>query len=174
MFAVLADVLRLSRPSFGLLQASMLVIGGIVSLFSLRRLLVPEQYKWDWLFVMIYLSGILFVGLRPDSVVRLGENVFLYMGRFNLEDFYVNMIGFAPLGFLMMAALAEFIKTSKSIVVTVLLAVMVSTLIEYLQFCCVYGRYSSGYDVLSNVFAVALGVAVYLAYDRLLSSGENE
>jgi len=62
----------------------------------------------------------------------------------------------------------------KSIVVTVILAVVISTLIEYLQYCCIQGRYSSGYDVLSNVFAAVLGVVAYLGYDYILSSKVNE
>ena len=170
LFALLVDILISSTAGMGFLQRAMLVIGGILLAFGLRRLVVPEQYKWDWLLAAVYLSGILFTGLQSNNNASLDYNAFLYMGRFNLQDLYVNIIGFAPLGFLVMAALSMLATTGRSIIVTLVLAVLASGSIEYLQYCCIPGRYSSGYDLLSNVGAAVLGILVYLGYARVLSS----
>lgn len=169
LFALFVDILISSTVGMGFLQRAMLVIGGILLAFGLRRLVVPEQYKWDWLLAAVYLAGILFTGLQPNYYASLDYNAFLYMGRFNLQDLYVNIIGFAPLGFLVMAALSMLASTGRSMIITLILAVLVSGTIEYLQYCCIPGRYSSGYDLLSNVGAVVLGVSAYLGYERMVS-----
>jgi len=174
LLALLADVSSLSTSGFGFLQESMLVISGIISAFGLRRFVIPEKNKWDWLLVVIYLSGLLFAGLQPNPELILDYNVFLDFKRFNLQDFYVNIIGFAPFGFLLMAALSISIKASRAVILTIILAALVSTLIEYLQYCCIPGRYSSGYDLLSNVAAVVLGVIIYLGYAHILSVPESK
>ncbi len=174
LFALFVDFTGLSTPGFGFLQESMFVISGIISAFGLRRFVIPEQNKWDWLLVAIYLSGLLFAGLQPNPELILDYNVFLDFKRFNLQDFYVNIIGFAPFGFLLMAALSISIKVGRAVILTIIPAALVSTLIEYLQYCCIPGRYSSGYDLLSNVAAVVLGVIIYLGYARILSVQENK
>lgn len=174
LVGLLADIFISSTSGIGLLQMAAFVIGGILLLFGLRCLVIPEQPKWNWLFVAVYLSGMLFMGLRSNNEYGLHENIFLTMHSFNLQDLSINIIGFLPFGFLLMAALSISWSIGQSIFITVLTAFLVSLSIESMQFCCVPGRYSSGYDLLANTFAAVLGTLVYFGYSRLISYQDNK
>ena len=172
IFSVCVDFVGQSTPGFGFLQESLFVIGVILLFFGLRRLCIPSKNRWDWVFVSTYLSGLLVAGLQPSDYSVSEYNIFLGMNHFNVQDLYVNIVGFVPFGFLLMAALVVSVKIYRSIVITIAVTTGVSVFIEYLQYCCIPGRYSSGYDLLSNVVAAILGILLYLVY-HWLSSEKN-
>jgi len=173
LLGLTADFFLLSTSGIGLLQSAMLVIGGIILLFSLRCIVIPEQPKWDWLLVAVYLSGVIFAGLEPNNHESLYENAFLSLNSFSLQDYYVNIIGFLFFGFLLMAVLSISIRRSRSFFATVSIGFIVSLSIEFIQFCCIPSRYSSGYDLFANTFGVVLGTLIYFGYSRILYYQEN-
>lgn len=168
LFSLTLDLFRPGYPGIGFEQMAGMVIGCIIALIGLRRLFLPDSNKWDWLLFIIYLSGILFAGLRPSGTLGVFQEHLFGLTSLNRRDLVVNIAGFIPLGFLTIAVLSSRKKNNyvyTPIVIAITLGGIISTTIETLQFYWVPGRYSSLYDLLSNLTGTFIGIMSYIAVD---------
>ena len=67
LFSLSFDWLFQGSPGIGFRQLVGMTIGLLIFLIGIRYKLLPAQLKWDWFLFVVYLSGILFVGLRPSG-----------------------------------------------------------------------------------------------------------
>ncbi len=165
LLSLLPDLFHLGSAGIGYDQLAGIVIGCILILISLRRLLLPNQRKWDWLLFGVYLAGILFMGLHPGDFQAAHSTRLFHLGNVGFFDLLVNITGFIPLGFLAMAAMAYrqgHKESLRHIVVAISLGMMISILLESLQYYWIPGRYSSAYDLIANTAGTAIGVMGYL------------
>ena len=173
LLSILADTSNHSTAGFGFLQLSLLVVSGILGGFFFRRWLFPEQYQWDWVLTVLYLAGIIFAGLRP------GHNYFYHPGSFLgnevilLQDVFINILGFIPIGFLMMATLTKNKSNKTAATITIITGVGTSFMIETAQYCCVSGRTSSIVDLIMNSTGLLVGVLSFFIYVFLLKRTEG-
>ena len=176
LFSLLLDLFRPGNPGIGFEQMAGMVIGCIIALIGLRRLCLPNSKKWDWLLFSIYLSGILFTGLRPSGTVGVFQEHLFSLTSFNRRDLVENIAGFIPLGFLAIAVLSTRKKNNyfyTPIVLAITLGALVSIAIETLQFFWVPGRYSSLYDLLANLTGTVIGITSYVTIDWYTHRLEN-
>lgn len=167
--SLLLDFFHRGSPNIGFEQISGMVIGIFIIQIGLRRLLLPDESKWDWGIFGFYLSGLLFVGLRPSDASIPNHALLLGMNTLSMRDSVVNIGGFIPLGFLSMAALTHNKGHKKTLVyftITSTLGLTASLMIETLQYFWVPGRYSSTYDLITNVTGTIIGAICYLIYSR--------
>ena len=165
LFSLSFDLLFQGSPGIGYHQLVGTTIGFIIILIGLRYVFLPGQTGWDLLLFVIYLSGILFVGLRPNGSISTYPVFLLGMNTFSKKDFLLNFVGFIPLGYLVFPLIKYNISRSKTIMFVVVAAIVgfsASLVIETLQYFWVPGRYSSAYDLASNTLGVTTGAVCYL------------
>ena len=114
LVSVFADSIGLGRQGFGLMQLSGLVIGAIVSTAGLVKVLFHDARILVRFLAGIYLSGILYVGLRPDPSESHRYKALLDFKSFGWHDLAVNTLGFIPLGYLLMLSLESRQKYQKT------------------------------------------------------------
>ncbi len=165
LFSLSFDLLFQGSPGIGYHQLVGMTIGFIIILIGLRYVFLPGQPGWDLLLFVIYLSGVLFVGLRPNGSIGPYPASLLGMNTFSKRDFLLNFVGFIPLGFLIFPLIKYNISRSKTIMLVVVAAIIgfsASLVIETLQYFWIPGRYSSAYDLASNTLGVIIGAVCYL------------
>ena len=123
---------------------------------------------WDGSILLIYLAGVLFMGLKPDPYVPHQSGAILPLGNFGVLDLFVNIVGFIPLGYLTLsyfhsAALVK--KRGLSPVWAMLGGVVVSLVIELLQYR-IPGRFSSMLDLLANGLGTFAGICYFQLEQR--------
>ena len=167
LVSILASTLPDSTAGFGFLQLSLLIVSGILGGFFFRRWLFPEHYQWDWVLTALYLAGIIFAGLKP------GNNFLNHPGRFLgndvilFQDVFINILGFIPIGFLMMATLTNNKSKKTAAIIAIMTGIGTSLMIETAQYCCVPGRISSIIDLMTNSAGVFVGVFSFFIYEFL-------
>ena len=136
---------------------------------------VPTRVRGRYYSVLLgaYGAGVLFMGLRPKAdhyhFAELGRSRFLEAGGVSTFDVLTNVIGFIPLGFLIVVTLtAAGSQTGKlqRFAASVLLSGAISLLIEIAQHFIV-GRASSAVDVATNGLGALIGAVYALLYVRL-------
>jgi glycopeptide antibiotics resistance protein len=165
LFSLSFDWLNNGSPGIGFHQLAGMTMGLTIILIGMRYKLLPDQLKWDWLLFALYLSGILFVGLWPSESSDFYQNTLLGMDIFSKRDLALNVVGFVPLGFLILP-LAEHIMDSNKIrklVVAIAMGFSISLVIEVLQFIWIPGRYSSSYDLVTNTLGTTFGALCWLS-----------
>ena len=152
------DVLRDQPVNIGLEQFAGITISVIIILAGIYDWM-PWQKKFTvGILFVLYLGGILFMGLRSGSPHAHHAPELLGLGSFARGDFIINTLGFVPLGFLAMAFLTEVrsIDHWHNIAWTLAFCLAVSLIIEILQYF-LPGRTSSLYDVTANAMGSLLG-----------------
>lgn len=173
LLSILADTLNNSTAGFGFVQSSLLVISGIMGGFFFRRWLFPEQYQWDRVLTVLYLAGTIFSGLRPGHNYFYHPSSFLGNEVILLQDVFINILGFIPIGFLMMATITKNKSNITATIITIVTGVGTSFMIETAQYCCVSGRTSSIVDLMMNSAGLLFGVLLFFIYEFLLKRTED-
>jgi hypothetical protein len=106
VFSLLVDMFYPGSPGFGSLQYAGMVVGVMLILTGLRELLLPQSVFWVRLLFLIYLLGIAVTGLTPQPY-RVDETRSLWGGDFSGADFFINVSGFIPFGYLLLSCLGK-------------------------------------------------------------------
>ncbi|MBI1422137.1 MAG: hypothetical protein GC149_01640 [Gammaproteobacteria bacterium] len=173
LLSILADTSKHLTAGFGFLQLSLLIVSGIMGGFFLRRWLLPAQYQWDRILTVLYLAGIIFAGLKPGHDYFYRPSSFLGSEVIQLQDVFINVLGFIPIGFLMMATLTRTKSNRTAAVMTIITGVGTSFMIETAQYCCVSGRTSSIVDLVTNTTGLLAGVLSFFIYVFLLRKTDS-
>jgi hypothetical protein len=164
IFIVSFDFFRPGPSHFGIEQFSTFVVSAIVALAGLRKLALSRARLWDGMLLLIYLAGILFMGLKSGGHNFHGSNGLLGVSWPPMKDFVINILGFFPLSYLMMLFFLSDNRIDKLVIVAgVVLAsgICISLLIELLQYY-IPGRSSSLFDIIANGIGTFIGVSYYL------------
>jgi VanZ family protein len=166
---VVTGWLRAGHPVFGMTQAAGLVISAFLVLQSVQGIAFPKLRVHVGFFLLVYLCGLLFMGLRPlrpELVPSKHLLVFTFLPR---RDFIINVAGFIPFGYLLALYLASR-KVTAGLLGTALLAVAAGTgtslILEIIQYY-IPGRISSLFDLIANGVGTCMGVAYFLAERKL-------
>jgi glycopeptide antibiotics resistance protein len=76
-----------------------------------------------------------------------------------LQDFVINVLGFVPLGYLLLSTIEDRSMRPAALAVTTV-GLAISLYIEVAQYLFVSGRYPSTLDRASNIFGTARDVGV--------------
>ena len=159
--ALIADFISSSTVGFGFIQTSIITTGLVICFYGIRKLYFPSKDKLDWVFVLVYMLGLYLAGLYSNVYSLVPQNELLSFKRFNLKDTIVNVVGFAPFGYLLSHAFLTITTLKKSIYYALLSAISVSFTIELVQYCCMHSRHSSGIDLLANSIGSIIGITVF-------------
>lgn len=165
IFSAFADSIGLGRPGIGLTQLSGFVIGGLVSAGGLLKAYPKSTKTLAFFLTMICMSGILYMGLRPDAPKY--RKVFLNFEHFGWRDFAINTVGFLPLGYLLMLTFEsgqkERPKASlfKRAIIVAGAGVSISLFLEVMQYHITPGRVSSLFDWVANTLGTLVGIVLY-------------
>lgn len=165
--SALADMIGIGRPGFGLKQLTGSVIGFLMSVSGLLKVHPTSTRVWPRVLVLICMSGILYMGLKPRPFHSFKHGVLLDVSYVDLQDFAINTLGFVPFGFLLMLSFKnrredQRANLFKQAAIVVGVGGLVSLFLETSQYYLVLGRDSSLFDCISNTLGTLLGIAVYL------------
>ena len=150
-----------------------LIISGILVLSNLRHLL-PDESRGRYTLVLlgVYTAGILFMGLRPKGSYLFappGTLAFLDPAVPSVYVMTMNVVGFIPLGFLFVVALAHSARPRRdllSFLIAVVACTLLSLFIEVTQHFIVT-RMSSLVDLLTNAAGGLIGAAYGVVHLKL-------
>lgn len=169
IFAVTFDFFKASVPNFGINQLAGFAVSAIIALAGLRKIALLRARIWDGLLFLVYLAGILFMGLRSKNHEFNGSSGMLQDLSFSFSDVAINILGFIPLGYLMMSFFLSSDRIQKKIPVvclTISTCIGISLLIELSQYY-LPSRSSSLSDLLFNGLGAFGGIIYYLLEKRL-------
>ena len=160
IFFATADLLQGHKMSVGLRQLAGLTISAIIILAGISNHLPWERKTVTSVLFLLYLGGILFMGLYPQAASVHRPGVLLGWG-YSYGDVIINVLGFVPLGFLAMGLLAEMRRTGfwQSLGSVVAFCLCVSLAIELVQYF-LPGRSSSMVDLLTNTLGALVGATL--------------
>ncbi|MCJ7539380.1 MAG: VanZ family protein [Desulfobacterales bacterium] len=169
IFAVTIDFFKASMPNFGINQLAGFVISTIIALAGLRKIAVLKARIWDGLLLLVYSAGILFMGLRYRNHGHAKSSGMLHNLSFSFSDAAINILGFIPLGYLMMSYFISSDRKQKKVPViclSITACIGISFIIELSQYY-IPGRSSSLSDLLFNGLGAFGGIIYYLLEKRL-------
>jgi VanZ family protein len=160
IFFATADLLQGHQLSVGLRQLAGLTVSAIIILAGISNHLPWERKTVTGGLFLLYLGGILFMGLYPHAASVHRPGVLLGWG-YSYGDVIINVLGFVPLGFLAMGLLAEMRRTGfwQSLGSVVAFCLCVSLAIELVQYF-LPGRSSSMVDLLTNTLGALVGATL--------------
>jgi VanZ family protein len=171
VISVASGLLRAGRPVFGMTQTAGLVISTFLALQSMQGIAFPKIRVRVGFLLLVYLFGVLFMGLRPLQYELAATRHFLVSAYLPRRDFIINIVGFIPFGYLIVLYLASS-KCRGGLLGSSLLAVVSGTgtslLLEIAQFY-IPGRTSSLYDLIANGMGTCFGVAYFLVEKKFSS-----
>lgn len=173
LVSILAGISKQSTAGFGFIQSSMLVVSGLTGGFFLRRWQFPEKYQWDRVLTVLYLAGTIVAGLRPGHNYFYHPSSFLGNEVILFQDVFINILGFIPVGFLMMATITRNKSNRTAAIITIITGIGISFMIETAQYCCVSGRTSSIVDLTTNTIGLLIGVLSFFVYELLRKITES-
>jgi hypothetical protein len=169
-FAAAFDFFTGSVPFFGIKQIAGFVVSTIVALAGLRKMTLLRARLWDGLLLLVYLGGILFMGLRSKSHGLNRSSGMLQDLTFYTSDVVINILGFIPLGYLMISYFLSSDRRKKKelpvIGLTIATCISISLLIELSQYY-LPGRTSSLVDLFCNGLGALGGIVFYLLESKL-------
>jgi len=168
IFFLTFDFFKASEPKFGSDQLAGFVVSTIIAVAGLRKIELLRARAWDGLLLIVYLFGILFMGLRSYNHDHYRSSGMLQSQRFDFSDAAINFLGFIPLGYLMMSYLLSRDRIQKKIPVScfaIAACVGISLLIELSQYY-MPSRDSSLFDLLCNGLGAFGGIIYYLLEQR--------
>ena len=158
------DYFRPGEPDFGRYQFMGFVGSIIILLAGIRKLSSTKKNFWDFVSLLIYMAGMFYLVLMPRHYFHHSHQEMLQLTQFSTFDFSTNVIGFMPLGYLLMSLIT---KSSGKFRPTItffgilLFGVLVSFLIEICQYF-IPGRSSSLFDVAANGSGNLFGILLFL------------
>ncbi len=102
IFAITFDLFKANRPDFGINQSAGFVVSAIIALAGLRTIKLLKARIWDGLLLLVYLAGILFMGLRSKGHGLSRSSGMLQGLSLSFSDVAINVLGFIPLSYMMM------------------------------------------------------------------------
>ena len=160
------DLFRPGTPYFGDKQ----FIGFIASLFILlagfRISSKAKKDFWDFVFLFIYIAGMFYLVFKPGDDSHFYHTGLLVIKNFGAYDLILNVIGFMPLGYLLMSLFsktAEKCSLNLRFLVISLIGVLLSFFIEIIQYD-IPGRTSSLIDVVANGSGNLIGMTLFLLF----------
>ena len=172
VFAVTFDFFKDSIPDFGINQLAGFFVSAILALIGLRKIGFLRARVWEGLLLCVYLAGIFFMGLRFNNYGHNRPSGMLQDLSISFSDVAINILGFIPLGYLMMSFFLSSDRIKKKIPViclTIAFCISTSLLIELSQYY-LPGRTSSLSDLLFNGLGAFGGIIYYLLEKRLYSN----
>jgi hypothetical protein len=172
IFVLTFDFFKASIPYFGINQLAGFVVSSIIALAGLRKIALMRARMWDGLLLLVYLAGILFMGLRSGNNGLYRSSGMLQDLNLSFSDVAINFLGFTPLGYLMMSYFLSTDRIQKKIPViclTLAACIGISLLIELSQYY-LPGRTSSLVDLLFNGLGAFGGIIFCLLEKRLYSN----
>ena len=171
LISAFADSIGLGSPGFGLEQLSGLVIGSLVTMAGLGRVFFPENRILVHALSAIYVSGILYVGLRPNPCNLAQDQVFVCVSGFDWHDLAINTMGFIPIGYLLMLSFGNLQKDQranlfKQAAIVAGVGGLISLFLEVSQYYLISGRQSSLFDWIFNTLGTLVGAALYIFIER--------
>lgn len=163
IFAGVFDILSGAQIDFGSQQLSVLIVSACTVAMGLRKIMFPEQRHLDGLLLFIYLSGVLFMGLKPFGPGSFPASNNLNLFTFMFDDFAINVAGFIPFGYItaiFFSTGGRFPKRANQIWPAVVFCLSVSLFIEITQYF-IPGRSPSILDILFNLSGTIVGVGFY-------------
>jgi glycopeptide antibiotics resistance protein len=144
-------------------------MGLVKLLFSNRRTLL-RVLTW------IYVSGIFLAGLVPFPFNHTYNGILLGVNIFSLRDFAINVVGFVPLGYLLMMSFGNRLTERRAdlfnrAILVVGVGCLISLFLEVSQYYFIAGRHSSFMDVIANTLGPLVGVTMFLLMEH--KSGEQ-
>lgn len=164
VFFSTVDFLHLGTPHLGMDQLAGLVISAIIVLAGLRDPASPGARTWFGILLLLYVGGMLVMGLVPTGHVFHHPRTFFSLSSPLTGDFIINVVGFAPFAYLFMTyhfagrPAPRHIRTALLVLAA---GMAISLLIELLQYD-IPGRSSSLMDVIANTLGTALGAGYFL------------
>lgn len=168
IFAVTFDFFKVGVPYFGINQLAGFIVSAIIALAGLREIAPLRSRIWVGLLFLVYLAGILFMGLRPTNHGFNGSSGMLQNLSISYYDGAINILGFIPLGYLMMSFFFSIDRIQKKIPVvflTIAICIGISLLIELSQYY-IPGRSSSLLDLIFNGLGAFSGTIYCLLEKR--------
>jgi VanZ family protein len=171
LVSIFYDRVGFGKPGVGMLQLSGLIIGVIITAVGLVRVLFPDPTKLFRLLAGIYVTGILYFGLKPDPGNYSRLKVFMGSSRFLWCDAAINTVGFIPLGYLLMLGSRNPQESQAATLITRVIMVagvgiLISLFLESSQYFFIPGRLSSLYDLTFNSLGNLAGIALYILVDE--------
>ena len=173
IFDVTFDFFKTGVPNFGINQLAGFIVSTMLVLMGLRKIEPLRSRNWDRLLLLIYLAGILFMGLRPINRGFNELHSMLQVGRDPFSDVAENILGFFPLGYLIMLYFFSIDRIQKKIPVVFLsiaTCIGISLLIESSQYY-IPGRDSSLMDVLTNGLGAFAGT-IFCFFEKRFSRND--
>ena len=167
IFAITIDFFKASIANFGINQLAGFVISTIIALAGLRKIAVLKARMWDGLLLLVYLAGIFFMGLRSQNHCLTKSSGMLHDLNFSFSDVAINILGFIPLGYLMMSYFLSNDRKQKKVPViclSITACIGISFIIELSQYY-LPGRSSSLSDLLFNGLG-AFGGIIYCLLEK--------
>lgn len=170
MFTTAYDLFNPGPAEFGRKQFMGFVISILVLLTGLRNTFHSRKRQLNIMMLCIYLLGMLYLVMMPDSYFSDPNKRLLEITEFLTADFGVNILGFFPLGYLLLSLLHSDKGNRIGRYLTVTMSgVALSLLIEVVQYF-IPGRTSSANDLLANGLGGALGGAYYYFEAKVLAA----
>ena len=121
---------------------------------------------------LIYVSGILFMGLWQNPFKCTQYKILLDVRAFSWQDFTINTMGFIPLGYLLMLSFGNPRKDQRSTlfkraIIAAVVGVLISLFLEVSQYYLILGRHSSLFDCIANTLGTLAGIVIYLVKDQI-------
>jgi VanZ family protein len=170
LFFATVDFIRPgAAPHVGTNQLAGFVISTIIVLAGMHTTRSPHAKTWFGTLLIIYLIGILYMGLKPSDHYFQLPREFLITSRPPVYDFIINILGFIPFAYLSMTYLFA-AKRVNHIAIPALIALAsgigVSLFMELVQYQ-IPGRTSSMMDLIANTTGTSIGIAYTLVEKRL-------
>lgn len=168
------DLIKGTTLDFGITQFAGFVVSAIIAIAGLHKIGVLGSKIWKRLLVIVYMAGILVMGLRPTGhYLNKKYAMFQDLG-LSFTDVAINIVGFAPLGYFIMSWLLSIDRLHKkplTVLLSIVICTSISLLIEASQFY-IPGRASSASDVFFNGLG-ALGGIIFCLFEKKLSRKES-
>lgn len=169
LFFTLYDFVRPGKLHFGSYKLAGLVISTIITLAGIYNIKKyntksPSAGVWFGALLFVYFAGMLFLGLKPSGHFFHYPRQLLITSRPPIKDFIINILGFVPFAYLLMAFQFSGKKPAQPAItaLTVLAAgICFSLFIELVQYY-IPGRTSSLMDLIGNTAGTAMGIVYFL------------
>lgn len=161
LFTTAYDLFSPGPAEFGRKQFMGFIVSVFLLLKGLRNTFHSRKRQLDTIMLCIYLLGMFYLVLMPHSHFHDPDKRFLEITVFLPRDFGINILGFFPLGYLLLSLSSPDKGTRLNRYLAVILSgLALSLLIEVVQYF-VPGRTSAINDLFANGLGGVLGVVYY-------------
>lgn len=154
---------------FGTNQLAGFVISTIIVLAGMHSIQSPRAKTWFGALLLLYLAGILYMGLRPSGQLVQFPKELLITSSPPVDDFIINIMGFIPFAYLSMTCQFAGRRVNRTVIpalIALTVGVGVSLFIELFQYN-IPGRTSSLMDLIANTAGTLIGITHFLLEKKL-------